>query len=303
MAGVGAEGKGIMRMDIRKMGKEGQEERLGQGDMDLIHEFTRRKVPEEELYTFSVRLCDTGVDRDYDCFTRKTLEELGEMFVGKSGLFDHKWSAEQQACRIYRTELLQEDWDGLWYLKAYVYMLRTEGNRDLIAEIEAGIKKEVSVGCRVSRSICTICGEDIGTCPHEKGKTYEGESCYALLEGAEDAYEFSFVAVPAQRKSGVMQKGYSEGEKGENMEELLKQAEIGRAYLAQMQEEVERLGGLCEEQESREVVKGMIGKMSLAELQVMKGLWQEKVAKKYPMQLQLDYGQGEERGTDGAFLI
>ena len=31
-------------------------------------------------------------------------------------------------------------------------MVRTQGNRDLIAEIEGGIKKEVSVGCAVERA-------------------------------------------------------------------------------------------------------------------------------------------------------
>ena len=35
------------------------------------------------------------------------------------------------------------------YLKAKAYLLRTEKNAALIQEIEAGIKKEVSVGCSV----------------------------------------------------------------------------------------------------------------------------------------------------------
>ena len=60
------------------------------------------------------------------------------------------------------------------YLKGCAYLLRTEGNRELIAAIEGGIKKEVSVGCAVERSVCSICGEEFHTCPHEKGAEYGG---------------------------------------------------------------------------------------------------------------------------------
>ena len=38
---------------------------------------------------------------------------------------------------------------------------------------------------------------------HEKGQEYDGKLCYADLNNPKDAYEFSFVAVPAQRGAGV----------------------------------------------------------------------------------------------------
>ncbi|MEI3141571.1 MAG: hypothetical protein V8S34_08630 [Lawsonibacter sp.] len=85
-------------------------------------------------------------------------------------------------------------------------MMRTESNRDLIAEIEGGIKKEVSVGCAVERSVCSICGADRrnGDCGHKKGERYDGALCFTRLMGASDAYEFSFVAVPAQPAAGIV---------------------------------------------------------------------------------------------------
>ena len=78
--------------------------------------------------------------------------------------------------------------------------------RDLIAEIEGGIKREVSVGCAVERAVCSICGGDLraGDCGHRKGQEYGGRLCFASLEGASGAYEFSFVAVPAQPLAGVV---------------------------------------------------------------------------------------------------
>ena len=40
-------------------------------------------------------------------------------------------------------------------------MIRTAKSADLIAEIDGGIKKEVSVSCSVKSHICSICGADM----------------------------------------------------------------------------------------------------------------------------------------------
>ena len=130
--------------------------------------------------------------------------------MGKSGIFDHVWSAQGQTARLYRTEVVEEPGqttaagDTACWLKGYAYMVRTEANRDLIAEIEGGIKKEISVGCAVNRSTCSICGSVAGSCGHRRGQVYDGQLCFFNLEEPADAYEWSFVAVPAQRKAGVV---------------------------------------------------------------------------------------------------
>lgn len=116
--------------------------------------------------------------------------------------------------RIYATELVQSEKatsSGELYtqLVARCYMVRTERNADLITEIKAGIKKEGSIGCAVSSSICSICGTDNAKsyCRHWPGKSYDKEGgpavCTFTLAGARDAYEFSLVAVPAQKAAGV----------------------------------------------------------------------------------------------------
>ena len=40
-------------------------------------------------------------------------------------------------------------------------------------------------------------------CPHTQGETVNGKVCHAILTDPADAYEWSFVAVPAQRNAGV----------------------------------------------------------------------------------------------------
>ena len=179
-------------------------------DLEAINALARAELTEEQVYTFAVRLCDNEVDRDHERFPRASLEALAKLFVGKSGIFDHVWSAQGQAARLYKTEVVDEPeqttaaGDPACWLKGYAYMVRTEANQDLIAEIEGGIKKEISVGCAVNRSTCSICGSIAGSCGHRRGQTYDGKLCFFNLEEPADAYEWSFVAVPAQRKAGVV---------------------------------------------------------------------------------------------------
>lgn len=190
-------------------------------DLQLINQYSKTELTEDQVYTFSVLLCDNDVDRDYERFTTDAVNKLAELFVGKTGIFDHNWTAEGQTARVYRTEVVHDPermtaaGDEYVYLKAYAYLLRTDKNADLIAEIEGGIKKEVSIGCSVSDRVCSVCGETAWNCKHLPGHTYDGQLCYFEFREPTDAYEFSFVAVPAQRAAGVqksvkvIQKGMS----------------------------------------------------------------------------------------------
>ena len=181
-------------------------------DIALINQYALAELQPEDVFCFSVVLCDNEVDRDLERFTDEALEALAALFVGKTGIKDHDWSAENQVARIYRAEVETTDEktsDGrvLRQLVGSVYMLRNETTRPLIEAIEGGITKEVSVGFAARRCSCSICGEPLGWlgCKngHEKGLEYDGEQCVGLLEDPTDAYEFSFVAVPAQPRAGV----------------------------------------------------------------------------------------------------
>ena len=41
--------------------------------LERINGYTRRPYSAEEIYTFSVVLCDNEVDRDFECFTTTAL--------------------------------------------------------------------------------------------------------------------------------------------------------------------------------------------------------------------------------------
>ena len=179
-------------------------------DMTDINTYAIKELKAEDIFAFKLAMCDNEVDRDNECFSLATLHELAELYVGKTVISDHQWSAGNQKARIYKAEVVAGEGvtkSGEQYnqLVARCYILRTEGTVELIAEIEAGIKKEVSVGCSVRQVICSVCGEDNRRhyCDHYAGEVYNGKECYFTLEGARDAYEVSFVAVPAQPRAGV----------------------------------------------------------------------------------------------------
>ena len=185
-----------------------------EAELDLINRYTRKKLSEKDVYVFSVSLCDNDVDRDFECFSLSALNGLAALFEGKTGIFDHNAKSTLQTARIFKTwvetDKSRKTPLGEFYsvLKARAYMVRTKENESLIEEIEGGIKKEVSVSCAVEKAHCSVCGADMRKhgCEHMRGKTYSGSLCFAVLKEPTDAYEWSFVAVPAQRAAGVTRK-------------------------------------------------------------------------------------------------
>ena len=271
-------------------------------ELALLNGLARRELGADEVYTFAVRLCDNDIDRDFERFDDGALEALAPMFVGVSGVFDHQWSAKGQTARIYRTEVVTENGvvtaDGRPYrfLKGWAYMMRTAENADLIAEIDGGIKREVSVGCAVEKVVCSVCGEDLEDCPHEKGEEYGGQVCCGVLTGATDAYEWSFVAVPAQRKAGVIKSA------GKRLED---EARLGRKYLKSLRRELVRLAGIAERSMDHALLEKAAAKLDEDELLGFIRLYREKADRLLVPRPQLCYGEEAvpQEIADGAFLI
>ena len=313
-------------MKVEKEALGGQRVEPTEEELALVNRQSRKELTAAEVYLFAVRLCDNEVDRDGEQFPQATLEQLAELFVGKSGIFDHRWSAGGQTARIYRTEVVREEGirtalgEPACYLKGYAYMVRTQGNQDLIAEIEGGIKREVSVGCAVKRAVCSICSTERGQdCGHKPGEVYDGARCFFQLEEAVDAYEFSFVAVPAQPGAGVVKGLCPAGEPAQTLRELAagrdlcireldgleREAALGRKWLFTLREEVVRMGALADSGLDRTVLKQITDKLDAEELQALKRAYQARARERYPLPVQLEYAQkpGEEPREDGAFLI
>jgi len=272
------------------------------------------------------------------------LNTLASMFAGKSGIFDHSMKAGDQAARIYAAGAenvpgkFTKTGEPYLRLKARAYMPRTAKNADLIAEIDAGIKKEVSVGCAVAVKRCSICGRDQkrGECGHVPGRTYtqngDAQICHGILEQPTDAYEWSFVAVPAQPEAGVIKSFPGNQKKEATMEniqdkiskahgetrfsaqetaklkeyigelELLREA--GESYRTELRDEVVRLCALSMPLFDGGVVSRVSRDMSLAELKTVKSALLSKLENQLPDTPQLAVsGEPADSAGNTGFLI
>lgn len=226
--------------------------------MEKINLYTRRAYKPEEVYTFSVVLCDNEVDRDGECFTKETLEELAKLFVGKTGILDHEPTSKNQTARVF---------------------------------------------------------------------------------DAADAYEFSFVAVPAQRAAGVVKKfspRFEESEKkkevktvydivkklagGEDsvtvakeelnmlkteLKALFDRAECGDRYRAALCERIYKLSAVAQPEFKRGLTEAITKSLGIAELEEMAAALAKAAERKMPVMPQLAAEKTEDTNAadDGAFRI
>lgn len=244
-------------------------------DLKLINKLTVKELTAEEVYTFNVILCDNEVDRDCERFDIAALEKMAGLFVGVTGIFDHNPGSGNQTARIFsaKCEKYPEKktslGDDYTCVKARAYMPRTNKNADLITEIDAGIKKEVSVSCSAKTFTCSVCGGDIrySSCNHIKGETYNGKLCHCIISDINDAYEWSFVAIPAQVNAGVT-KGFES--KFRHTQNLIKSIKNGECVKIDRQQAEELCGyiSLLEKQADdgrsfRQSLTGEINKFAL----------------------------------------
>lgn len=199
-------------------------------ELDKINKFSLVPLEPDEVFLFKIGVCSNAqdTDRDDEPFLLQAVNDLSVRLVGKTIILDHDPSAKNQIARIYDTELITYDEkteldEPLTILEARCYMVRTERNSDLIAEIKAGIKKEVSVGFATSEMKCSICGKRFFTCAHLKGRIYDGKVCRAQIKDCIDAYEVSFVAVPCQIDAGTRKSASFDPEQPDE-DELLAEA-------------------------------------------------------------------------------
>ena len=287
---------------------EDEKEQISDEELQLINTYTRRKLEKDEVYAFSVVLCDNDIDRDGERFTVESLFALEKLFVGKTGIIDHNPSAKNQTARIFActVEAVEgkktQTGDDYFRLKARAYMPKSEKNKEFILALDSRIIKEVSVGCAVEEVICNICGEKSDLCPHKKGEKYGSKICCGELTNPYDAYEFSFVAIPSQKQAGVTKSASIYG-KESDMESILKKLEIrkgftlsdgdcekllsyidnlkqsakdGVYYRDSLTGEVLRLSAVVQPDISRETMETVAKQMTVAQLKEFKTAFEKK---------------------------
>ena len=56
--------------------------------LESINAQAKAELKQEQVYVFSLRLCDDQVDRDMERFDTAALPALAKMFIGKTGIVE-----------------------------------------------------------------------------------------------------------------------------------------------------------------------------------------------------------------------
>lgn len=221
------------------------------------------------------------------------------------------------------------------FIATYLDQLLTYGSAvgEMITQIDGGIKKEVSVSCAMGSAVCSLCGADrrSGGCSHVPGRSYDGKVAFTVLSDATDAYEWSFVAVPAQREAGVV-KHYdsSKGDKtvtendvrktlqnskgavtltcdqaralARQLDTLEQEAQLGKSYKQELASQVVRLCAGVLPQMELGVFEGVARVMTAKELQAFKAAFEAADRRANMPSPQLASG-GEKKSNNQAFVI
>ena len=248
-------------------------------------------------------------------------------------------NARDQTSRLYSAEVLTDSerltstGEPYACIKAKAYMPKTAKNADLIAEIDAGIKKEASVGCSVKRMTCSVCGADrkAENCGHIKGKNCGGQICHTVLSEPADAYEWSFVAVPAQVNAGITKAYITNEKEAKRLDEILKvlvndedettlgrhekksllahieglekQAADGKAYREELTLDVICMGLISLPQIGGESLTGICERLTVGELRELKKAFAESTDKIVPMKPQLKPEAHPEPVSNSEFIV
>ncbi|MCD7096943.1 hypothetical protein [Stenotrophomonas sp. MMGLT7] len=136
-----------------------------------IRQYTLADLPAEQLYVRTFALAHNAIDRDRECFDEALLADYARTLPGKGLFIKHptswdgdggpgkgRWFAAQldrMSLDEARTLLREPDLKfppgaaTAVVLMASAYLVRTAGNADLLAEIDAGVVGDVSIGSTV----------------------------------------------------------------------------------------------------------------------------------------------------------
>jgi hypothetical protein len=178
---------------------------ISDDDMNRINRLAPAELSSDQIYVRSMYLCSTQpCDSDGCQFSNNALYEIAHKIIGQSVLSGHDRSRLPLA-RFYKAMVVKiqnEQSEPIHVVRAWFYWLRdTSRAKDLLLNIDGGIYREVSLSWRFDRWRCSICNAENGQCAHQVGTSYEGKTCYRLIDHILDVLEGSLVYKAADSNS------------------------------------------------------------------------------------------------------
>lgn len=147
----------------------------GDADLALINGVAIEPQKAEQVYVRRERLANTQVDRAGERFTNANIRQFAKSIVGKAKLAGHNYQGLPEG-RFYKATT--ENTNGVMHVVPSFYMIRTDASAPIIANIDGGVLKDVSIGFNFETLQCDICGRNYldfwggDVCPHYALQTY-----------------------------------------------------------------------------------------------------------------------------------
>jgi len=156
-------------------------------ELAKINAFARRRLAAGEVYVGECDLCNDRVDRTFEWFPVEMLQQFAASAPGKSLLAGHDYRSLPLGL-WYDAALRREN--GTTLLHARYYVVKTEENAHLRAQLDGGVYRHASVGFTAEDLVCDLCGASLfglngRVCGHRPGRRY-------VVDGAERAATYRY---------------------------------------------------------------------------------------------------------------
>lgn len=226
-----------------------------------IDSMTGKEYPREMLKVYYTYSADSQLDRHFEVFGAKALDNMALMSIDQPVMKDHNYqNSDGVFGKIFDAKVIRGK-DGGRRLIQKIYVLNTPENKSVIDGIESGINNKLSVGVRMIRKeyLCNICnkpmfvdksGTGFGFCGHLPGMELgDGRVASATIGDIQDMMELSRVTVPAQRNAGI--KGY---DAALAVSKLTKSFEVSKSLAAALNNHMPDIAKISEDNQGESLV-------------------------------------------------
>ena len=145
------------------------------------------------------------ITRNYTLYTAECLKNSAPLWTSpyeRPVIMHHKDKDGIQIGRVKNADFLESTRANAPGLLFTVNI----GDETGIKGVQNGTLSTVSIGAVIHKATCSICGQNIaaeGECEHQRGRKYDGELCYWIMEDMEPK-ELSYVIVPSDRYANTI---------------------------------------------------------------------------------------------------
>ena len=168
-------------------------------ELRIIKEKYYKGATKDNIKVFEVSCGNIISDRVSDAFSDTSIDTMIKTGIGAPFLEDHDITkCVGKIFDMYAKNVDYEDNNGVVYKDiktafAKIYIPIEDKYKNIITDIETGVKDFISPGFTIKGAKCSICGKDYSECrEHFKGEIYNGQLCSAILE-VKELHEVSVV--------------------------------------------------------------------------------------------------------------